>query len=152
MACLLDEDWTSKVPDSKVFPSALDYHESYKSGRLTPTAVVEAIIPLIRRDLAERHELSAAFLETNVELVLKAAQASTKRYREGKPLSPLDGVPVAVKDEVDLTGYKKTLGSKLDLTSKDDVSSFCVQKWIDAGAVIVGRLTCFLPELCVLQC
>jgi len=139
LASLLKEDWASKLPDSDVFPSALDYHEAYKSGRLTPTAVVQTILPLIRRDLAERPELTAAFLQTNVELVLKAAEASTKRYREGKPLSPLDGVPVAVKDEVDLTGYRKTLGSKLNLTNKDDVTSFCVQKWIDAGAVVVGR-------------
>jgi len=138
---LLAEDWPSKLPDSKVFPSALDYHSAYKSGQVTPTAVAETILPFIRRDVAKRHELSTAFIETKVELVLKAAEESTQRYREGRPLSPLDGVPVAVKDEVDLTGYGKSLGSRINLTNKDDATSFCVQKWIDAGAVIVGRLT-----------
>lgn len=43
-------------------------------------------------------------------------------------------------DEVDLQGHPKSLGSSKDFTSSKDVTSWCVQKWIEAGAVIVGKL------------
>ena len=44
-----------------------------------------------------------------------------------------------MKDELDITGYRRCLGSKLDLTRKDDATSYCVQRWLDAGAIIVGK-------------
>ncbi|KAJ9656031.1 hypothetical protein H2201_008674 [Coniosporium apollinis] len=122
------------------FYSIQDFHDAYKSGRLTPSAVVEALLPLIRRDVEKPSEHSIAFLDTKVELVRQAAEASTRRYKEGKPLGCLDGVPVAVKDEVDLKGYKKCLGSKKDFTNKLDETSWCVTKWEEQGAVVLGKL------------
>ncbi|KAK3723189.1 hypothetical protein LTR37_001912 [Vermiconidia calcicola] len=143
LSTLAGEDWAPKRPlgGKTTFPSALDYHEAYKSGRLTPTQVAEALMPLIRRDIESATQHSIAFLSTRVDLVRKAAEESTARWRAGKPLSPLDGVPIAVKDEEDLTGYTKSLGSKFDFTSKTDATSYCVQKWIDAGAICLGKTT-----------
>ncbi|ETI19771.1 hypothetical protein G647_08784 [Cladophialophora carrionii CBS 160.54] len=116
-----------------------DYHELYKSGKLTPSDVVEQLLPLIRRDIQPAGRYSVAFIDSKVDLVRAAAKASTERYRAGKPLSQLDGVPLAVKDEVDLAGYKTTKGSKLDFTDKTGGTAWCVQKWQDAGAVIIGK-------------
>lgn len=103
--------------------------------------MVEALLPLIRRDVSPAGQYSVGFIDTKVELVRTAAKASTERYRLGKPLSVLDGVPVAVKDEVDLTGYKKTLGSKLDFTDPKDRTAWCIEKWQEAGAVLIGKTT-----------
>ena len=139
LSTLSAEDWSSKKPKKSPFYSCLDYHEAYKSGRLTPLQVAEALLPLIRRDVKEASQHSVAFLDTKIELARKAAEASTARYKAGKWLSPLDGVPMAVKDEADLTGYKKCSGSKLDFTNKEDATSFCVQLWLDAGAVCLGK-------------
>lgn len=122
------------------YHSAADYHALYKSGRLTPTDAVEALLPLIRRDTSPPGAHSVAFLSTEVELVRKAAEASIRRYKQGKPLSVLDGVPVAVKDEVDLDGYEKTLGSARDYTREEGGTSWCVKKLEEAGAIIVGKL------------
>ncbi|KAK5737782.1 hypothetical protein LTR17_006430 [Elasticomyces elasticus] len=136
---LSNEDWTSRTPSEKLYPGILDYHEAYKTGRTTPTAVAKVLLPLVRRDadIPSRH--SVAFLSSRVDLVMLAAEASTKRYKEGKSLGPLDGVPVAVKDEEDVTGYPKCVGSKLDLKDKHDATSYCVQAWQDAGAVLIGK-------------
>ena len=41
---------------------------------------------------------------------------------------------------MDLQGHKKSLGSSRDFTGSKDITSWCVQKWEDAGAVIVGKL------------
>jgi len=136
---LLGEDWNLHKPTAGGCPSVLDYHEAYRSGKLTPTVVAEALLPLVRRNIRNASKHSTAILESRVDLVLKAAKDSTKRYQDGKHLSPLDGVPVAVKDQEDVSGYSKCLGSKLDYTRKDDATSFNVQQWLDAGAVLVGK-------------
>lgn len=94
---------------------------------------------MIRSDNQPASQHSVAFIDAKVDLVRAAAKASTERYKAGKPLSELDGVPLAIKDEVDLKGYKTTKGSKLDFTDKTDGTSWCVQKWQDAGAVIIGK-------------
>ena len=71
--------------------------------------------------------------------MLKAAELSTKRYQAGNPLSILDGVPLGIKDEVDLAGYSKSLGTNLDFTRPENDTSWCVRKW-EAGGVIIGKL------------
>lgn len=119
----------------------MDYHTRYLSGELTPTAVVESVLPLIRRDAKPPGKHSVAFLESQAETIHAAAEASTSRYKNGQPLGPLDGVPVVVKDEVDVKGYKRNLGSKLDFKGGVDVTSWCVRKWEDAGAIIIGKTT-----------
>ncbi|KAJ5351775.1 hypothetical protein N7452_000749 [Penicillium brevicompactum] len=119
--------------------TSADYHALYKSGESTPTAVIETLLPLIRRDVQPPGKHSTAFLESQAEAIYAAAQASTERYKEGKSLGPLDGVPVAVKDEVHVTGYKRTLGSKLDFKHGSDGTSWCVKQWLDAGAIIIGK-------------
>ncbi|KAI7466836.1 hypothetical protein KC357_g7277 [Hortaea werneckii] len=143
---LLEEDWTLRRPQRSPYLSALDYHEAYKSGKLTPTTVLEKLLPLITRETSpdgSQRPVShhaTAFLQTREDLARKAAEASTARYASGKPLSPLDGVPTAVKDEEDVGGYKKHLGSKIDFTSREDATSYCVARWLeDGGAVMVGK-------------
>ncbi|EED22221.1 N-acylethanolamine amidohydrolase, putative [Talaromyces stipitatus ATCC 10500] len=123
------------------FWTSADYHQRYLSGDLTPTIVVETLLPMIQRDAKPPGRFSIGFLEAKIELVRAAAAASTKRYREGKPLGPLDGVPVAVKDEVHMKGYKRTLGSKSDFSHGFDVTSWCVEKWEEAGAIVIGKTT-----------
>ncbi|KAI9806516.1 MAG: hypothetical protein M1833_003703 [Piccolia ochrophora] len=120
--------------------TASDLHALYKSRKLTPIAVAEALLPLIQRDSSPPGKHSVAFLDSKVDIIRKAAEASTQRYKEGASLGVLDGVPVAVKDEVDLTGYKRNNGSPRDFTSKQNVTSWCVRKWEEAGAVIMGKL------------
>ncbi len=115
--------------------SAAYYTSAYRAGRLTPTQVITGLLEQIS---AKKHH-SVAFLQIIPEKVLAAAEASTARYKSGKPLSPLDGVPVAVKDEVDLDGYEMSLGSPVDYTRKDGGTSWCVKKWDDAGAIIIGK-------------
>jgi hypothetical protein len=126
----------------QVFYSVLDFYEAYKSGKTTPTAVVETLLPIIRRDVEKATEFSKAWLDLNIDLVKAAAAASTERWKEGKPFGVLDGVPVAVKDEADLKGYyKKCLGSKVIFDDQPDETSWCVLKWEEQGAIVMGKLS-----------
>lgn len=128
-----------KGPDG--YYTSADYHALYSSGDLTPTAVVETLLPLIRRDAKSPGKHSTAFLESQAEIIRQAAAASTERHKKGQSLGPLDGVPVAIKDEVHITGYKRTLGTKLDFKAGTDATSWCVKQWQDAGAIVVGKTT-----------
>lgn len=102
--------------------------------------VVEALLPLIRRDLNERAEHSTAWIDSRVELVRQAAEKSTRRWEEGRELGVLDGVPFAVKDEMDVRGYKRFNGSTKDYTNGKEVgTSWCVRKLEEEGAVCVGK-------------
>ena len=115
--------------------SVAQYQSAYKKGELTPTAVARALLKLI----AGNPEHQVAFLTLKKTRVLAAAEASTQRWQAGRPLSVLDGIPIAVKDEVDLDGYEKSLGSSLDFTRPGGGTSWCVKKWEEAGAVIFGK-------------
>jgi len=54
----------------------------------------------------------------------------------------LDGVPLGVKDEVDLKGYyKKCFGSKVIFEDTPDETSWSVLKWEEKGAIILGKLS-----------
>ena len=125
----------SKVELANGHYSIATYSNAYTKGTFTPTAVAKVILKL-----SSVPEHKAAFLEIQPWKVIAAAEESARRYREGRPLSPLDGVPVAVKDEVDLDGYGKSLGSSKDFTRQGGGTSWCVKKWEEAGAVIVGKL------------
>ena len=122
------------------FWSVKDYHEAYASGRITPTDVVNALLPLIRRDVKDKTAHSTAFLASNVPTILAAAEASTERWKAGKPLGVLDGIPMAVKDEVDVAGYARTFASSREYKKADhEDTAWCVKKWLEAGAILVGK-------------
>src|SRR5207253_8748989 len=70
---------------------------------------------------------------------IEAARASDARRKAGKPLGPLDGVPILIKDNIDLAGMPTTAGS---LALKDNVpakNAPMVQHLVDGGVVILGK-------------
>lgn len=135
---ILDLDFFTKfIAEGSVKKcSVADYHAAFKTGKLTPTIVAQKLLELA----ASPSKHNIAFLAIQENLVLDAAAASTKRYEDGGPLSVLDGVPVAVKDEVDLAGYGKSLGSSQDFSCPGRGTSWCVKKWEEAGAIVIGKL------------
>jgi Asp-tRNA(Asn)/Glu-tRNA(Gln) amidotransferase A subunit family amidase len=103
--------------------------------------MVEALLPLIRRDVARRSPHATSFTETRIELVRRAAEASTRRWKAGKTLGILDGVPFAVKDDVDVHGYKRHVGTSHDYNQGREVdTSWCVRKCEEEGAILIGKL------------
>jgi len=113
-----------------------EYHEAYKSGDTTPSAVAQAILKLV--DANPEH--GKAFLSIIKSEVLATAEASTKRYKEGRPLSTLDGVPVGIKDEVDLEGHVRSCATSKSEPCPENGTSWCVKKWQEAGAIMIGKL------------
>ncbi|KAG8664113.1 hypothetical protein FPOAC2_10235 [Fusarium poae] len=124
--------------------SVADYRDMYLSSLTTPTDVANTLLRLIRRDISPPGKHSAAWISTRVDLVLQAAKESTIRYREGRPLSPLDGVPAAIKDDFDMDGYDMTMGSKTNYAGKTvstgSITNWNVRKLQEAGVIVLGKL------------
>ncbi len=108
----------------------------YARGRLSPVETLQAVIERIAR----HNPAVNAFAVMNPG-ALQAAGESAQRWRAGRPLGALDGVPCTVKDLVDLAGLPTRRGSRT--TSPDPVpdDAPAVLGLKAAGAVIVGKTT-----------
>lgn len=80
-----------------------------------------------------------AFIMTNREEVLKAARKSDERRAAGKQLSPYDGIPVAIKDNINVKGFATTCGSRIleDFVSPYDAAVFA--KMSNQGFIFLGK-------------
>ncbi|MCP3097418.1 amidase [Myxococcus sp. K15C18031901] len=112
------------------------YVRAYQEGRAEPVAVVRRIHAAIER--LEGQERMGLFVARKPDEVLRAAEASAARLRAGTPLSVLDGVPVVLKDEVDLAGFPTTLGTKFR-HEVAPVDSTVAARLKAAGALILGK-------------
>ena len=81
-----------------------------------------------------------AFLRLDESGALAAAEASDARRREGNPLGPLDGVPVAVKDNLLTEGVETTAGSLVLKGFIPPYDSTPVRLLKEAGMPVVGKL------------
>jgi aspartyl-tRNA(Asn)/glutamyl-tRNA(Gln) amidotransferase subunit A len=80
-----------------------------------------------------------AFVEVDTEGALAAARASDARRREKAPLGELDGVPLAIKDNIDVAGMRAAAGLQ-SLRQRVAVRDApCVARLRRQGAVILGK-------------
>ncbi len=104
-------------------------------GDLDPVAAAEFFLDRIERDRE-----NPSFILVTRERALKEAAASRKRHREGRPAGPLDGVPVAWKDLVDMAGERTTAGSALFAESPPkEKDAPIVANLSAAGLVALGK-------------
>jgi aspartyl-tRNA(Asn)/glutamyl-tRNA(Gln) amidotransferase subunit A len=116
--------------------SAEDMLAAFARLQLTPLDVLQAVTARIARINPSVN----AFAAMNPD-ALRAAGESTSRWRSGRPIGPLDGVPCTVKDLVDLVGFPTRRGSRT--TSADPVPDDApmVAGLKAAGAVVIGKTT-----------
>lgn len=107
------------------------------SGRVTARAIAEE--SLARVEKAQR--AFGAFLSTDPAATLREAEAVDRRVGAGERLS-LAGVPLAVKDNINVAGRPSTAGSKILAGFVSPGSATCVARLVDAGAVVVGKTNC----------
>ncbi|XP_057770170.1 fatty acid amide hydrolase-like [Salvia miltiorrhiza] len=119
--------------------TVLDYATAYKSGETTPTMVAERFIGCVRESSSEKQQMSF-FINYCVQDILRQAAESTLRHQRGEPISVLDGVPVAVKDEIDCMPYPTTGGTKwMQKVRECRNDACCVRRLRLCGAIIVGK-------------
>ena len=104
-------------------------------GRLedTPTGVLEDVV----RDLQNEKHVFTCLVPGEAR---ERAAASTERWSEGRPVGCLDGLPVAVKDCIDVAGMPTTNGSVVDASPAPVVRDAGIVQLLGAnGAVLIGK-------------
>src|SRR5690606_28553083 len=93
------EDFPEQVMPGFQFLSAQSFARAYRNGEASPTQVAERVIDAIKASNSGDHALRAV-ISWNEQDIRAQARASEERIKAGKALGPLDGVPVAIKDEL----------------------------------------------------
>ena len=120
------------------FPSISDYAHAYREGRMTPEQVAQRVIDAVGAGNLAEPPLKAIIANDAAD-TLEQARASGQRYKQGKPLSIFDGVPVAVKDELDQPPYPTNVGTCFLGQSPAAQDATAVARLRAAGALLFGK-------------
>ncbi|WP_366658158.1 amidase [Fodinicurvata sp. EGI_FJ10296] len=105
---------------------------AYRSGRSAPGTVVHTA-------LSAAEGSDNAFLRLTPAEARTAAAASDARFSDNAPVGLLDGIPIAVKDVIDIAGHPTTGGSALFKDRVAATDGECVARLKQAGAAIIGK-------------
>ena len=120
------------------FTGIHDYARAYREGRTTPEDVALRLLDFIERSDSDNPPLRA-FIAVDRDEVLKQAEAAGERIKKGKASSPFDGVPIAIKDELDMVPYPTTMGTSFRRTVSAHRDATIVARLRAAGALLVGK-------------
>ncbi|MCU0818745.1 MAG: amidase [Beijerinckiaceae bacterium] len=120
--------------------SAAELGAAYAAGKLSPVEVakdhlarIEAFEPQVN-----------AFVHRDADATLAMARASEARWQAGAPLSPIDGVPVTIKDNLAVAGWPNRRGSAVSSATPEAQDCPVADKLRAAGTVFLGKTT--MPE------
>lgn len=117
---------------------AVDLVAAYRASKLSPVEVTQA---LLTRIAAINPKVNAYNL-VDEESALRDAKASETRWKAGKPLGPIDGVPASIKDIILTKGWPTLRGSKTVDPDQDwNEDAPVTARLREAGCVILGKTT-----------
>jgi len=111
---------------------------SIQERKTTSMAIVESFYERIQREDAE----IGAYLTLTRERAIEQADRMDRMAAEGKPLPPLGGVPVAIKDVMCTRGVRTSAGSKILGNFIPPYDCTAVARLEAAGAVVLGKANC----------
>jgi Asp-tRNA(Asn)/Glu-tRNA(Gln) amidotransferase A subunit family amidase len=120
------------LPDPVSFVRA---SAAFREGRSTPRVFLEQCLAAVKQYDTAIH----AFVTLDVRAARKAADAATRRHKSGKPLSPIDGCPIAVKDIIATADMPTQMNSPIYKGWRPKSDAACVAALRRAGAVILGK-------------
>ncbi|WP_114964900.1 amidase [Alkalilacustris brevis] len=109
--------------------------EAFLSGSRSPMDLLDDCV----RNIEASESTVQAFAHIDLEGARRAAEASARRYSEGKPLSPIDGMPIAVKDIIDTIDMPTQMNNPHFEGHQPRSDAACVRAVREGGAVILGK-------------
>jgi aspartyl-tRNA(Asn)/glutamyl-tRNA(Gln) amidotransferase subunit A len=118
--------------------SATALAKGFAKTRFSPVDVAKSCLA----QMAKHEPAINAMSLIDEKTTLAMAKGSARRWAKGKPLGPLDGVPVLIKDLLLTKGWPTSRGSKTtDKTGPWEVDAPSVARLREAGAVFLGLTT-----------
>jgi mandelamide amidase len=105
-----------------------------RRGELTASAYADALIHQCER----RRDLNA-FIGLDPRAVRSAARDADRDRSDGRPLGPLHGIPIAVKDNINTTALPTTGGTAALSTNRPTSNAVVVDRLAGAGALLLGK-------------
>lgn len=127
----------SQAYDPRTF-KALTFHdarERFRDASDTPRAYLERCLATI----AEREPVVQALAALNEARAREAADASTARWKAGRPLSSIDGMPVGIKDLLETKDMPTQMGCEAyrgNFPKRDNAAVWALRQ---AGGVVLGK-------------
>jgi Asp-tRNA(Asn)/Glu-tRNA(Gln) amidotransferase A subunit family amidase len=124
-------------PKSVSYLSFAAAKRAFLDGSDTPRAFLERCIEQIER----RETEIKAFVRLDIEGARAQADASAARWRQGHPLSAVDGLPVGIKDCFDVAGWPTEVNSALFRQNIAEIDAAHVDALRAGGALVLGKTT-----------
>jgi Asp-tRNA(Asn)/Glu-tRNA(Gln) amidotransferase A subunit family amidase len=109
--------------------------KAFAQGEDNPTAFLQRCLDILDSRDAE----IKAFVALDRAAALQAAAESTARWQAGTPLSPIDGMPIGIKDVIETAGMPTGQGSERFAGTQTGRDAAAVMALREAGAVILGK-------------
>ncbi|QQE10938.1 amidase [Planctomycetota bacterium] len=128
----------------KPLPSFTAQHTLFQQGKLKPDWIID-YFNICLQNIHDHEPRVQAFAHLDIDLAQKHLQNSLERYRQSKPLSPIDGMPIGIKDLTITADMPTSFGS----TCQPILSHFASLRYDppfilalkQAGAIILGKTT-----------
>ncbi len=114
----------------------LFWMQQFAQGGMGPLAACEHYLARI----AQHNPALNAYLWVDATRSLALARESQQRWAQGQPLSPWDGLPIAIKDNVDVQGWPCSAGTAADRERRPSADAVVVQHLRSLGLVVLGKL------------
>src|SRR3977135_2144761 len=117
------------------FATVTELSTAFARRTLSPVDVVDTLPSRIERRNPKRH----AVIDVAASDARLAAEAADRAIRSGHAVGPLHGVPIALKDLVDLEGRITTGGSMVWRERRSPVTATLARRLIAAGMIVLGK-------------
>src|SRR5580698_581675 len=111
--------------------------KAYAERSLSPTELMRALLQRIETLQPRLH----ALIRFDAEAAMDAAKAADQELATGHVRGPLHGIPVGIKDIIDVAGLPTTCHSKILLDNIATKDAVCVSKLRGSGAIVMGKLS-----------
>lgn len=115
--------------------SATELARMLRKGEVSSRQIAESVFQRID----EKEDAINAFITATPEIALRQADLADRRFRENKKVSLLNGIPIAIKDNMCTRGVPTTCGSRILENYIPPYNGTAVAKVLQAGAVPIGK-------------
>ena len=115
--------------------SAFELAAMLRRQEITSVELTQSVLSRIE----QKEPIINAFITVTEETALKQAEEADRRFRSGKKVPSLNGIPIAIKDILCTKGITTTCGSAILQNYVPPYNATVVRKVLRSGAVIIGK-------------